>query len=106
MLYTASYRGVTVFWESQVVDVKVAVEFIEQKSHIHATNFNIMPTGKGETFTGSGSIHKQGSEWRLSELRGNTLTPGTIYPFDYLVLTKEFLKLETMFINLMIQNLI
>ena len=23
------------FWESQVVDVKVAIEFIEQKSHIH-----------------------------------------------------------------------
>ena len=35
MLYTVSYRGVTVFWESQVVDVKVAIEFIEQKSHIH-----------------------------------------------------------------------
>ena len=49
--------------------------------------------GKGETFTGSGSIHKQGSEWRLSELRGNTLTPGTIYPFDYLVLTCTCLRI-------------
>lgn len=35
MLYTVSYRGVMVFWESQVVDVKMADEFIEQKSHIH-----------------------------------------------------------------------
>lgn len=33
--YTVSYRGVMVFWESQVVDVKMADEFIEQKSHIH-----------------------------------------------------------------------
>lgn len=41
----------------------------EAPSSSPSANFYIMPMSKGDTFTGSGSIIKQGSEWRLSELR-------------------------------------
>lgn len=48
---------------------KSTLEAGEAPSSSPSANFYIMPMSKGDTFTGSGSIIKQGSEWRLSELR-------------------------------------